>query len=229
MLARVGSIGRYARIVHGIPVSGFGNELRDGSRNLFGNNHTQNWPEFVQYNIDSLTADDLALAKGVYTTNDRSWLLDNFALLFELDGRVGLNHGDLALRNLIVGPTGDVTLIDWGCCSANIVPHSDFASLLTWYSPKSDVLAAFFDGYGLTSGDVDRLMPTLQRFQVIQTFDTFRWSIDHCVDEIDRYAERAASVLREARGALNQSMRRRGRPQVEAVTRRSRRSYRRGL
>ena len=196
------TIGRYARIVHNIPVHGFGNELRDGSRHLFGNNHTQNWPEFVQYNIDSLTADDPALAMGVYTADDRSWLVDTFTTLFHLGDRIGLNHGDLALRNLIVGADGQVTLIDWGCCSANVVPHSDFASLLTWYSPKSDVLAAFFDGYGLTSGEVDSLMPILQQFQVIQTFDTFRWSLEHCVAEVDRYAERAASVLREARGAI---------------------------
>ena len=65
------------------------------------------------------------------------------------------------------------------------------------------MLAGFFDGYGLTSDEVDRLMPTLQRFQVIQSFDTFRWSVDHCAGEVDRYAERAASVLREARGALD--------------------------
>jgi len=196
------TIGRYARIVHRIPALGFGNELRDGERNLFGNNHTQNWREFVQYNIDSLTSDDPALAKRVYTDADRSWLVSTFDGLFVLEPSVGLNHGDLALRNLIVGQTGEVTLIDWGCCSVNVVPHSDFASLLTWYSPNSDVLAAFFAGYGLTTGEVDRMMPVLKRFQVIQTFDTFRWSIDHCVSEVDRYAERAASVLKEARGAL---------------------------
>ena len=103
------TIGRYARIVHGIPVYGFGNELRDGSRRLFGNNHTQNWSEFVQYNIDSLTPDDPALAKGVYTAADRSWLVNTFEGLSDLGASVGLNHGDLALRNLIVGPTGEVT------------------------------------------------------------------------------------------------------------------------
>ena len=95
----------------------------------------------------------------------------------------GLNHGDLAPRNVLLRPDGDLVLIDWGSAACGPVPYTDLLILLRDTTqngdPDTDELAAFADGYGL---DLAALLPTLVAICMLTALDLVRWASDRLLD-----------------------------------------------
>ena len=189
------ALGRYSRIIHEIPVTGFGNLLADPERGFFDDSHSPTWDRFVDYNLESLTDGDALLALGVYDRADRPRIAEVFESLRPLGSETALNHGDLALRNTIVGIDGRVTLFDWGMAGVRPSPYSEFATMRTWYNPGPDALDAFFDGYGVAPAEIDALAPAIRHCRLLESFDTLRWAIDHSAD-VPTYVDRARDALR---------------------------------
>ena len=181
------TLGRYARLIHSIPVTGFGDLVE-----TFENNAAEKgWLRFVDYNLGELTANDPLLSLGVYTPHQQDAVRQRFLWLRGLPLRVGLNHGDLARRNTIVDEAGRVSLLDWGCAELNIVPHYDLNALLQWYQPDHANLRAFLDGYGISPLEWTTVLTELNAFMLLKAFDLTRWAIDRCPARTTEIASRA--------------------------------------
>lgn len=188
------TLGGYARRIHAIPVSGFGNLVSDPGADTFGNGHAPSWEAQVAYNQAQLGLEDALIALGVYDAGEIEAIQAAFAELAGCRFRFGLNHGDLSPRNVIVSPGGETFLLDWGCAHVHAVPHSDLLTLPDWQSPDDPTTAAFLAGYGLSRAEYEALLPDLKRLSLLRAFDVTRWAIDQRPADVEAYAERTGQA-----------------------------------
>lgn len=187
-------LGHYAQLINSIkavPPTGLNLASFD--------NFAIKWPEFLKYNIESLTEDDPLPGLGVLNKMQLPEVRSRFEALRSQKYDFGLVHRDLAPRNTIVAPSGRVFLFDWGCAEINIVPHTELVVLLAWqiseHYPREDELKAFLRGYGISLAEFDRLKPELETLLLLRSFDTVRWAIDKKPDRIQALANEARRVL----------------------------------
>jgi Ser/Thr protein kinase RdoA (MazF antagonist) len=189
-------LGEYARLTHSIKVTGWGEDFFDDRPG----GQRASWLKFLTYNIESLTDDDPLIDLGVLT---RELLPAARRLLEELGDKTfqfGLNHGDLAIWNTLVEPSGKISLLDWGSAEAHIIPHFDLLYVIRQHlrhgTPTIEDMAAFRQGYGLSHEEHERLKPELDRLFLLIRFDKLRWAIDRNPSRIEEYVERAKAALR---------------------------------
>lgn len=188
------TLGRYARIIHGIPVSGFGRDLAGAAQLAF----VDTWARFLAYNRTSLTRTDPLLDLG-FSREDSRRLAALFERLAGTDVRLGLCHGDLAPRNTVVAESGRVFLLDWGCAQVNVVPHFDVGEVLrSEVSADSAEFAALLDGYGMTRAEFDNQAPDRAAIMALCRADLLRWAIDRAPESIPHYASQLRRALDEA-------------------------------
>jgi Ser/Thr protein kinase RdoA (MazF antagonist) len=188
-------LGEYARLTHSIKVTGWGEDFFDDRPG----GQRASWLKFLTYNIESLTDDDPLIELGVLS---RELLPVARRLLEELRDKTfqfGLNHGDLALWNTLVEPSGKINLLDWGSAEAHIIPHFDLLYVFRQHlwdgTPTIEEMAAFRQGYGLSDEEHERLKPELDRLFLLIRFDKLRWAIDRNPSRIEDYVERAQLAL----------------------------------
>jgi len=189
-------LGEYAKLTHSIKVTGWGEDFFDDRPG----GQRASWLKYLTYNIESLTDDDPLIDLGVLTRD-----LSRAArrLLEELGDKTfqfGLNHGDLALWNTLVEPSGKINLLDWGSAEAHIIPHFDLLYVFRQHlwdgTPTIEEMAAFRRGYGLSDEEHERLKPELDRLFLLIRFDKLRWAIDRNPSRIEEYVKRAKTALR---------------------------------
>lgn len=189
-------LGEYARLTHSIKVTGWGEDFFDDTPG----GQRASWLKHLTYNIESLTDGDPLIDLGVLT---RDLLPVARRLLEELRDKTfqfGLNHGDLAMWNTLVEPSGQVNLLDWGSAEAHIVPHFDLLYVIRQHlrdgTPTIEEMAAFRQGYGLSDEEHARLKPELDRLFLLIRFDKLRWAIDRNPSRIEEYVGRAPMALK---------------------------------
>ncbi|HEX8286208.1 MAG TPA: aminoglycoside phosphotransferase family protein [Pyrinomonadaceae bacterium] len=190
------ALGGYARLIHSIDVPGFGLKLSE----ITVGGGREAWARHLEYNVESLNEDDALLGLRVVTREESSAVREVFKGLRGRDFRFGLNHGDLSLRNTIVGAEGRVTLLDWGSAEAAAVPHHDLIQLLktgmTEGDPSGVEFRAFLDGYGISPAELERMMPELEALLTLRAFDKLRWALDWSVDDLGDYVGHARAAAR---------------------------------
>jgi aminoglycoside phosphotransferase (APT) family kinase protein len=183
-------LGTYAALIHSIAAPGLGltlSEITEGDAR-------KSWARYIEYNVESLTEDDPLIELNVITRARSRAAREVFAGLRGHEFNFGLNHGDLSLRNTVVGARGRVTLLDWGSAEAAVVPHHDLIQLLKTSmsegDPDVEEFRAFLGGYGISAAELERMMPELEALLLLRAFDKLRWAIDWKV-ELDGYVEHA--------------------------------------
>lgn len=189
-------LGRYARLIHSVRVRGLGLRLSDITRG----DSRESWLSHLDYNVESLNGRDPLIKLGVLTPRQSIIFKGVFA---DLKGRrfnFGLNHGDLSLKNTVVGAGGRVTLLDWGSAEAHVVPHHDLIEMLKMGMSEGDPDAAatraFLEGYGMSAAEYGRMMPELESLLALRAFDKLRWAIDREVEPLDEYVRHARDAAR---------------------------------
>lgn len=189
-------LGRYAKLIHSIEVVGFGEELVDPERGAF----KDSWDRFIDYNVSSLTDDDILIEFGVLTSAQSEEVRAVFEEIRRQSFNFGLNHGDLSLWNTLVEPSGKVNLLDWGSAEAHIVPHFDFVHILGCHEESGDPdeaeLRAFFEGYGISQAARERLEPELYSLMLLKAIDKLRWALDQNPSKVPEFTERVRETLR---------------------------------
>lgn len=191
------TLGGYARAVHAVPVTA------DAPASLFtrfGRDLPAAWAAHLRYGLAELTATDPLIALGVYPADRQDVLRRRLRSLETADLTFGLNHGDLALRNLIVPDDGPPVLVDWGSVNAGPSPLGDLLTLLEAHrsggDPSDEELAAFTDGYGADLRDLCRIAEDVA---LLGALDLVRWAIDRRPDRlpgaVDAARERVADRL----------------------------------
>jgi aminoglycoside phosphotransferase (APT) family kinase protein len=188
-------LGRYARLIHSVAVPGFGLKLSE----ITHGDARSSWLRHVEYNVESLTEDDPLIKLGVLTRGQSRLVRDVFERLKRREFAFGLNHGDLSLRNTIVGEGGRVTLLDWGSAEAAAVPHHDLIQMLKMSmsdgDPDAEDIAAFLEGYGISADEYERMRPELDALLLLRAFDKLRWAIEQGGEELEPYVRHAREAL----------------------------------
>jgi aminoglycoside phosphotransferase (APT) family kinase protein len=199
-------LGKYARLIHSIAVIGFGENLVDARRGEFmapkHPNFDGTWSGFITYNVESLTESDELLKLGALTRPQSQSLRKQFEKLRDRTFRFGLNHGDLAVRNTVVGRVGQVSLLDWGSAEVHIVPHWDLIEILSCaaesHDPDRAGLQAFLDGYEMSWPEFIQMQPELAVLTALRACDKLRWAIDRHPPSIAAFTVRARQTVLQA-------------------------------
>lgn len=177
-------LGKYARLIHSIGVQGFGARLSE----ITQGNPQESWRRYLEYNIESLTENDPLIQRRVLTRLQSKLIRDFFADLRRHEFTFGLIHGDISLRNTIVGKCGRVHLLDWGSAEGGIVPHHDLVEMLMMNmlagDPEDAQIRAFLDGYGMSQAEFKQMMPELESLLVLRTLNYLRSMVDLNREEV---------------------------------------------
>lgn len=159
----VREMGRYGAIINSIPTKGFGNTF-DWSNNQLSFNET-----FAEYLENALQADakieTLEKHKMISAEKAKS-LRKIFTDAKKMKVKPHLTHGDLRLKNVLVGEDGKITaIIDWETCTSNIAPQWELSLALhdLWIDEKQ----AFLEGYGIAPKKYLEIAPLVKAFNIV--------------------------------------------------------------
>jgi fructosamine-3-kinase len=189
------TIGRNAKAIHAIQEHGFGLTLHDIQDRGFSGR----WKRHVAYNVASLTPEDQLLALGALTPDQSPRVRARFRALLRQRFTFGLNHGDLSLKNVIVGTRGEVFLLDWGSAEAHVVPHHDIGEILkSSLERHSAEFDMFLAGYGLSAERYGEMEHDVHALMLLRAIDKLRWAIDRHPVDIPSMVDTVKSVYRLA-------------------------------
>jgi aminoglycoside phosphotransferase (APT) family kinase protein len=148
----VKALGHYARLIHSIPTSEFGNYF-DWSGNKLSKN--KNWQEYLE---SELEIDDRLsfLQKLNFLSRKKFERLVSFCeKIKKWKLPPSLNHGDLRLKNVIVNKEGKIqAIIDWDYCISSVAPYWDLSIAL--HDLSIDGKQKFLEGYELDLSEFNR-------------------------------------------------------------------------
>ncbi len=188
----VREMGRLAALINSIPTSGFGNTF-DWSSNLLSRNET-----FAEYLETALQIESKlqTLEKHRMISAEKGKKLRKiFADAAKTKPQPMLSHGDLRLKNLIVGETGEIkAVLDWEHCTSNLAPHWELSLALhdLWIDEKQE----FLQGYGLEEKTIAEIMPLVKAFNIINYVPTIELMAQAGDKKgLERYRTRLAGAL----------------------------------
>ncbi|MBI4232036.1 aminoglycoside phosphotransferase family protein, partial [Candidatus Peregrinibacteria bacterium] len=160
-------LGKYAKCIHSIKASGFGENLTNPKKGIFRGS----WRKYLDYNIKSLTDRDKLIALKVITKEQSRDVKKIFQDIKRQKFIFGLNHGDISAANVLVDTSGKVGLLDWGCAEVHIIPHLDIMGILSCMMeqgrPTNIEFSEFLKGYGMSQKRFASLIPELNRLMLL--------------------------------------------------------------
>lgn len=156
-------LGGHARRVHGVETSGFGDTF-DWSENRLS--RKESWRDYLEREFRGEQRLSVLEAQGMLTRPALKTLRRTLDEIGGWDARPALNHGDLRLKNVIVGPRGGIAaVIDWEFCTSNAAPYWDLS--LALHDLSVDGKEAFLEGYGMAREAMAEGAPALRVFKVL--------------------------------------------------------------
>jgi aminoglycoside phosphotransferase (APT) family kinase protein len=142
-------LGKYARVIHSIPTTGYGH-LFDWSRNKLSKKKT--WVEYLDEELQVSLRLQFLKKHRFLTARKLDHLTELVEKIRKWDLPPSLNHCDLRLKNVIVDPAGEIqAILDWENCSSNIAPYWDLSIAL--HDLSIDGKEKFLEGYGIADFD----------------------------------------------------------------------------
>ncbi len=186
-------LGEYAKLIHSIPVTGYGDDLIDPVRGEFRSpahaGSDGSWQGYVEHNRNSLTEHDPLIELGAIAPTESQRMKRLFENMTRQSFRFGLNHGDLSLKNTIVNQAGQVILLDWNA-KVSVIPHATIAQLMHYRilgleeAPRDEEFAAFLEGYGIS----DKECFESRYYLLLRAVDNLRWAMDRSPAHIEPFA-----------------------------------------
>jgi len=156
-------MGRYAKLIHGVPTHGFGHTF-DWSENRLSRKDT--WADYLRREFRGEQRLGLLERHKMLSPAALQRLRATLRDIEGWDPQPALNHGDLRLKNVIAGPDGEVmALLDWEFCTSNAAPYWDLS--LALHDLSIDAKDQFLAGYGMTPREVMEVAPALRAFNVL--------------------------------------------------------------
>ena len=163
------------------------------------------WQGYLQHNINSLTDVDHLIELGVISQAESQEVKKLFENLKNASFRMGLIHGDISLKNIVVNETNQVSLLDWGNAAVTLVPHGAVAQLMHYQilglaeAPTMEEFKAFLEGYGLSEEDFTEI----RHFLLLKALDNLRWAINRSPGHIESFSAFAKQVVDMIMGPAN--------------------------
>ncbi len=194
-------LGKYTKLIHSIPASGFGENLINPDKGIFAGS----WQDYLDFNINSLNKDDKLIGLKVLTENQAATVKKIFKDIKKKKYKFGLNHGDISVWNTLVERSGKVNLLDWGSAEIHIIPYFDFIHVLGCQMetgrPNHKEFGEFIRGYGINNVQFEEIKPEIYKLMLLLSFDKLRWAIDKNPNKIVDFTKKAKKILQ-----LNLSM-----------------------
>ena len=149
------------------------------------------WERQVAYGLNQLGATDPLQELGLLDSHRSASLIEAWAPLPGL--KVGLCHGDVSMRNVIIDRDDGLILLDWGCAAFGVVPFVDVADIVGTFDPVGAAVTAFLNGYGTSW---DEIQETMALTATLKAVDLCRWALERRPSELPR-------CLRQARWAFS--------------------------
>lgn len=149
----------------------------------------RDWCARLFYNLEELNQTDSLLEQKIFTREEHRFAQANLASLLDLELEMGLVHGDLCPRNVLV--KGDqVYLLDWGTAEINVVPHTELGILMISEEASPTDFQLFLDGMGLSGEAFKKLEKEIRLFNFLHRLDKYRWAEAHCPEHLSNYAQK---------------------------------------
>lgn len=161
-------LGKYAKIIHSIPTSNYG-EVFDWSQNRLSKN--DNWKKYLEN--DWQVAERMMLLKksNLITAARLNKLQVAINKIERWNFKPALNHGDLRLKNVIVDKKGKIiAIIDWDNCTSHMAPYWDLSIAL--HDLSIDGKQHFLDGYGMDMNEYAKLDYGIKLFNILNYAET---------------------------------------------------------
>ena len=156
-------LGKYARMIHSIPTTGFG-KVFDWSKNKLSKKKT--WIEFLEKELQVAEGLEFLQDNDILSKKKIKRLNGEFEKLKKWKITPALNHCDLRLKNVIVNEAGEIkAILDWEDCSSNCAPYWDFSIAL--HDLSIDGKQKFLEGYELDVKEFSRRAYALTVFNII--------------------------------------------------------------
>ena len=156
-------LGKYARMIHSIPTTGFG-KVFDWSKNKLSKKRT--WIDFLEKELQVAEGLKFLQDNDILSKKKIKRLNGEFEKLKKWKITPALNHCDLRLKNVIVNEAGDIkAILDWEDCSSNCAPYWDFSIAL--HDLSIDGKQKFLEGYELDTEEFGRKSFALTVFNII--------------------------------------------------------------
>jgi aminoglycoside phosphotransferase (APT) family kinase protein len=156
-------LGRFAKIIHSIPTTHFGNEFNWNHNKLSKN---QTWKSYLDEEWHIAHRMQVLKKIGLLKKMQLKQLTSLVAQIRKWKDQPSLNHGDLRLKNVIVDKKGKILgLIDWENCISTIAPYWDLSIAL--HDLSIDARTEFLKGYGIKPAELTRISPFLKAINVL--------------------------------------------------------------
>lgn len=182
-------LGEYIRALHTVEINGYGLEMTEYG--TFYNSISPTLHDHFKYNLNSIHSEDKLIQLGVYSESRINIIKKLFSSLLVMDFKIGLCHGDISAKNVLVSGN-EVYLIDFGGAYAGVAPYDDFLGI-TGNSEKE--FMTFVNAYGISTQEFNENRVLYYTFSALKSFDNVRWALDNNIPEILTYVENAKKCV----------------------------------
>lgn len=186
-------MGRLTALIHSIKTSGFGHTF-DWSSNRLSRNDT--WKDYLHGELKVSSRLELLEKHRMLEAPQLKRLR---AIIKHIEGwntpNAVLNHGDMRLKNVLVGEKGQIAaVLDWEFCSSNVAPYWDLS--LALHDLSVDAKHEFLLGYGLSQGEVREIAPVLKAINLLN-YAPFveRTAEENDIPRLEQYRTRLSGAL----------------------------------
>jgi tRNA A-37 threonylcarbamoyl transferase component Bud32 len=160
------------------------------------NEFHKNWKSRLRYNLSELNEEDSLLKMKVFSKVEHKEIRIALSSFESIDFNVGLVHGDLCPRNVIVN--GDIIyLLDWGTAEINVIPHTEIGILLLSEEASSVEIKYFLKGLGLTPDKYMEIENELKTLNLLHRLDKYRWAEGQGISSIEDYTKKIKKAFVE--------------------------------
>jgi tRNA A-37 threonylcarbamoyl transferase component Bud32 len=153
------------------------------------NEFHKNWKSRLRYNLNELNEEDSLLKMKVFSKVEHKAIRIALSSFESIDFNVGLVHGDLCPRNVIIN--GDIIyLLDWGTAEINVIPHTEIGILLLSEEASSVEIKYFLKGLGLTPNKYMEIENELKTLNLLHRLDKYRWAEGQGISSIEDYSKK---------------------------------------
>lgn len=154
----------------------------------------RSWKERLLYNLGELHQGDRLLQKGIFNQEEYNKVKDILSRLESADFAMGLTHGDLCPRNVLVdGET--IYLLDWGTAEINIAPHSEIGILHMSKEASKEEFQLFLEGYGMSELAYRKMEQELGLINFLHRLDKYRWAEEWAISDIQAYEQKVRETF----------------------------------
>lgn len=186
------TLGRYARILNGIRITGFGADmLSDG---IFLIPTLQG---LVEPELQIIFRDDLWVQRKVITADQLGEVRKLLQTCCDLKGQAGICQWDMCCENALIRGDNldDIVLLDLDQAVAVLVPQHQLAYVAKGWGLDTEIMKSFIRGYGLSKEEFSDALPTVKRLLVLQAMRSVRWAEDRNPAWLDKNIEQAKKEI----------------------------------